>query len=84
LFALQLDESTDIQDNSILLTYVQYIGHDQSDVTEDILSVSELPTHTTGSKIFKTSNGSTEERVPEWRKYVEVSTEGAACLTRRN
>jgi len=46
LFALQLDESTDIQNSSILLTYVRYIDHDESDMKEDILSVSELPTHT--------------------------------------
>jgi len=45
LFALQLDESTDIQNNSILLMYVRYIDHDESDVKEDILSVSDLPTH---------------------------------------
>ena len=33
LFALQLDESTDIQNSSILLlTYVRYIDHDESDV----------------------------------------------------
>ena len=38
LCALQLDESTDIQ-NSILLTYVRYIDHDESGMKEDILSV---------------------------------------------
>jgi hypothetical protein len=38
--ALQLDESTDIQKSSILLTYVRYIDHDESDMKEDILSVS--------------------------------------------
>ena len=53
LFALQLDESTDIQNSSILLTYVRYIDHDESDVMEDILSVSELPTHSTSGEIFK-------------------------------
>jgi len=42
LFALKLDESTDIQNNSILLTYVRYIDHDESDMKEDILSVSEF------------------------------------------
>ena len=44
LFALQLDESTDIQNSSILLTCVRYIDRDESDMKEDILSVSELPT----------------------------------------
>ena len=32
LFALQLDESTDIQNNSILIMYVRYIDHDESDM----------------------------------------------------
>ncbi|PNF27274.1 hypothetical protein B7P43_G05160, partial [Cryptotermes secundus] len=41
LFALQLDESTDIQNSSILLMYVRYIDHDESDMKEDILSVSK-------------------------------------------
>jgi len=68
LFALQLNESTDIQNNSILLTYVRHIDHDESDMKEDILSVSELPTHTTGSNIFKVLNGFIEERGLEWKK----------------
>ncbi|PNF22341.1 hypothetical protein B7P43_G18347 [Cryptotermes secundus] len=56
-FALQLDEYTDIQNSSILLTYVRYIDHDESDMKEDILSDSELPTHTTSSEIFEVLNG---------------------------
>ena len=62
LFALQLDKSTDIQNNSILLTCVRYIDHDESDMKEDIFSVSELPTHTTSSDIFEVLNGFIEER----------------------
>jgi hypothetical protein len=38
-FALQLDESTDIQNSSILLTYIRYIDHNESEMKEDILSV---------------------------------------------
>jgi len=56
LFAIQLDESTDIQNNSILLTYVWYIDHDDSGRKEDILSVSELPKHTTSSAVSKVLN----------------------------
>jgi len=63
LFALQLDESTDIQNNSILLTYVRYIDHDESDMKEDLLSVSELSTHTTSSEMFKVLNSFIEEKV---------------------
>ena len=39
LFALQLDKSTDIQNNSILFTHERYIDQDESDMKEDILSV---------------------------------------------
>ena len=53
LFAVQLDESTDIQNNRILLTCVRCIDHDKRDMKEDILSVSELPTHTTSSEIYE-------------------------------
>ena len=61
MFELQLDESTDIQNNSILFTYVRYIDHGERDMKEDILSVSELPTHTTSSEVFKVLNGFIEE-----------------------
>ena len=84
LFALQLDESTDIQNSSILLTYVQYFDHDESDMKEDILSVSELPTHTTSIEIFKVLNGFIEERGSQWKNCVGVCTASAACLTGRN
>jgi len=83
-FALQLEESTDIQNKSILITYVRYIDHDESDTTEGMLSVSELPTHTTNSEIFKIFNGFFERRGLEWKNFVGVCTDGAACLTGRN
>ena len=80
MFALQLAESTDIQNSSILLTYVRYIDHDESDVKEDILSVSELPTHTTSSEIFKVLNGFIKEKGLEWKNCFGVCTDGAASL----
>ena len=49
---------------------------------EDIVSVSELPTHTTSSEIFKVFF--IEERGIEWKNCVGVCTDGAACLTCRN
>ena len=74
LFALQLDESTDIQNSSISLTYVRYIDHDESDKKEDILSVSELPAHTTSGEIFEVLNGFVEERGLERKNCVGVCT----------
>jgi len=84
LFALQLDESTDIQNNSILLAYVRYIDHDESDMKEDILSISELPMHTTSSEIYKVLDGLIEERGLEWKNCVGVCTDDTACPTGRN
>ena len=84
MFALQLDESTDIQNNSILLTNARYIDHDKSEMKEDILSVSELLTHTTSSETFKVLNGFIEERGLEWKNCVGICTDGAACPTGRN
>jgi hypothetical protein len=43
-FALQLDESTDTQNNGILVSYVRYTDYSVGDMTEDILCVSVLPT----------------------------------------
>jgi len=51
---------------------------------DDILSISELPTHTTSSEIFKVLNGFIEERCLERKNCVGVCTDGAACLTGRN
>ena len=61
-----------------------YIGHDESNIKEDILSVSELPTHNTSSEIFKVFKGFIEERSLEWKNCVGVCTDGSACLTARN
>ena len=72
LSALQLDESTDIQNSSILLPCVRYTDHDESDMKEDILSVSELPTRTTSSEIFKVSNGFIEREVSSGKIALEI------------
>jgi hypothetical protein len=67
LFALQLDEFTGIQNRSMLLTCVRYIHHYENGMKENSLSVFELPTHTTGSEIFRLFNGYIGERVLEWK-----------------
>jgi hypothetical protein len=47
----------------------------------NILSVSELPTRTTSSEMFKVLNDFIEERGLEWKNYVGICTDGAACLS---
>jgi len=48
---------------------------------EDILSVSELPTHTTSSESFKVLKSFVEERGLEWKNCFGVCTDGAAWLS---
>jgi hypothetical protein len=50
---LQLDESTDIQNNIFVVSYVRYNDYSVGDMTEDILCVSVLQTQTTIAEIFK-------------------------------
>ena len=50
-YALQVDESTDIDNKAILLVYVRYIYHE--DVHEDLLCALSLSTNTTGAELFK-------------------------------
>ena len=54
-YALQVDESTDIDNKAILLVYVRYLY--QEDVHEDLLCVLSLPTNTTGTEMFKSVDG---------------------------
>ena len=48
------------------------------------MSVSDLPTHTTSSEIFKVLNGLIEERGLQWINCDRECTDGAVCLTDRN
>ncbi|XP_071037990.1 SCAN domain-containing protein 3-like [Parasteatoda tepidariorum] len=50
-YALQVDESTDIDSKAVLLVYVRYLY--QEDVHEDLLCALSLPTNTTGAELFK-------------------------------
>ena len=53
-FAIQVDESTDIDNKAILLVYVRYLY--QEDVHEDMLCALLLPTNTTAAELFKSLN----------------------------
>ena len=53
-FAIQVDESTDIDNKAILLVYVRYLY--QEDAHEDMLCALLLPTNTTAAELFKSLN----------------------------
>ena len=53
-FAIQCDESTDIENKAVLLVFVRYLH--EEDIHEDILCVLLLPKNTTASELFKSLN----------------------------
>ncbi|KAK7929863.1 hypothetical protein WMY93_006258 [Mugilogobius chulae] len=53
-YAIQVDESTDVDNRAVLLVFVRYVF--QEDVHEDMLCALLLPTNTTASEIFSALN----------------------------
>ncbi|KAJ1157235.1 hypothetical protein NDU88_009950 [Pleurodeles waltl] len=79
-YALQVDESTDIDNKALLLVYVRYLY--QEDVHEDLLCALSLPTNTTGAELFKSLDGYISEKL-KWSFCVSICTDGAAAMTGR-
>lgn len=78
MFALQLDESTDVASCSQLLVYTRYIKDDH--VKEEYLFCTSLPTTTRGEDVFKTLKHFIEENEVDWSKLVGVCTDGAPSM----
>lgn len=80
-FALQLDETTDVQSMNQLLAYVRYIY--SGEVLDDFLFCLPLTTQATGEKIFDLVNDYIARHNVDWKGCVGVSTDGApACYVR--
>ncbi|XP_015923358.2 SCAN domain-containing protein 3 [Parasteatoda tepidariorum] len=79
-YALQVDESTDIDSKTVLLVYVRYLY--QEDVHEDLLCALSLPTNTTGAELFKSLGGYISKQL-KWSFCVGICTDGAAAMTGR-
>ncbi|GFY47476.1 zinc finger MYM-type protein 6 [Trichonephila inaurata madagascariensis] len=75
-YALQVDESTDIDNKAILLAYVRYLY--QEDVHEDLLCALPLPTNTTGAEL----DGYISRQL-KWSFCVGICTDGAVAMTGR-
>ncbi|XP_071041762.1 protein FAM200A-like [Parasteatoda tepidariorum] len=97
VFALQLDETTDITKMSQLIIYVRFIFNE--DVIETFLCCKSLEGKTTGEKIFEVINEYFETKWQKvtkarlklvsrnkvtWANCVAVCTDGAAALTGSN
>lgn len=79
LFALQLDESTDISKKCQLLSYIRFIDDDS--VIEQFLACSELPTTSTGAEVFDSMSNTLTDNGLSWKNCLSVCTDGAPAMT---
>nr|XP_034997000.1 zinc finger BED domain-containing protein 5-like [Zootoca vivipara] len=77
MYALQLDESTDISNKAIMLVFARFLWEDQ--VFEDFLFSCEL-LHTKADDIFTALNNYLNEHDVTWKKCVGLSTDGAKAM----
>ncbi|GFW71409.1 zinc finger BED domain-containing protein 5 [Trichonephila clavipes] len=82
MFALQLDETTNITKMSERIIYVRFIFNEG--ITETCLCCKSLEGKTTGEKIFEVINEYFEAKSLIWANCVAVCTDGAAALTCSN
>ena len=76
-FAIQCDESTDIENKAVLLVFVRYL-HEEN-IHEDILCALLLPKNTTASEQFKSLNEYFSEKL-NWSFCIGVCTDGASAM----
>jgi hypothetical protein len=82
-FALQIDESTVIDNKAILLAYVRFIN-EQKEITEEMLFARTLITDTKGSSIFKVVQDYFEEKEIPLTNVSACATDGAPAMSGRH
>lgn len=80
-YAIQMDESTDISNNAILLIYVRYEDYASRDIEEELLCCLKLETSTTSEEIFGHVTSYFEMKNISLNKCVGICTDGAAAMT---
>ncbi|XP_050058856.1 zinc finger BED domain-containing protein 5-like [Aphis gossypii] len=78
MFAIQLDESTDVAGLSILLVFVRHPF--KGSIEEDLFLCAPLETNTTGEEIFKVIDSHMSKHHIEWNKCIDVCSDGAAAM----
>ncbi|XP_039107679.1 zinc finger MYM-type protein 6 isoform X1 [Hyaena hyaena] len=82
-FALQVDESSEISNITLLLCYIRFIDYDCSDIKEELLCCIEMPSQITGFEIFDLINKYIDSKSLNWKHCVGLCTDGAASMTGR-
>ena len=78
VFALQLDESTDISNLSQLLVYVRYVAHER--ISEKFLFYQPLETTSKAVDVFQMLINFFDKNELSWNKLVGVCTDGAPAM----
>ena len=79
-YAIQVDESTDVDNEATMLVFVRYIF--QEDVHEDMLCAILLPANTTTAELFKSLNDYISGNL-NWSFCVGICMDRAAAVTGR-
>lgn len=82
-FALQVDESSEISNITLLLCYIRFIDYDCSDIKEELLCCIEMPSQITGFEIFELINKHIDSKSLNWKHCVGLCTDGAASMAGR-
>ncbi|XP_024597164.1 zinc finger MYM-type protein 6 isoform X2 [Neophocaena asiaeorientalis asiaeorientalis] len=82
-FALQIDESLEISNTTLLLCYIRFIDYGCSDIKEELLCCIEMPSQMTGFEIFELINKYIDSKSLNWKHCVGLCTDGAASMTGR-
>uniref|UniRef100_A0A8C1S6R6 DUF4371 domain-containing protein n=1 Tax=Cyprinus carpio TaxID=7962 RepID=A0A8C1S6R6_CYPCA len=81
-FSIQLDETSTVADEAVLIAYVQYV--DDSELKQDILLSTNLSTTTRGEDIFHAIDTYfTKNQIP-YNNLVACCTDGAASMMGKN
>ena len=79
-YAIQVDESTDVENKVTMFGFVRYIF--QEVVHEDMLFALLLPTNTTAAELFKSLNDYVSGKL-NWSFCVGIYMDGVAAMTGR-
>ncbi|XP_010975858.2 zinc finger MYM-type protein 6 isoform X1 [Camelus dromedarius] len=82
-FALQIDESSEISNTTLLLCYIRFIDYGCSDIKEELLCCIEMPSQMTDFEVFEVINKYIDSKSLNWKHCVGLCTDGAASMTGR-
>lgn len=82
-FALQIDESPEASDVTLLLCCVRFIDYDCGDVKEELLFCTEMSSPGTDLEVFELINKYIDSRSLNWNHCVGLCTDGATSMTGR-